>query len=334
MSLQGPQEDKSHSQPSQPRKAADRSRHIRGQHSIEYLIMLTLIMAGIIIMGRYVVRSWNANLKGWEDSAMDSLTDPFSETTIDFPGCDAGPWVDQGCGITQANHCSGEDFVCTPQERLFARTFTPFGCECGISVTPPPNLKCTVDSCCCSIPQLTGACSSNATFPGTPEPACTSNTPAMTPKNPDGTCPAGMAEAWVLCGGDADPDGRRYGCVPDPNCVNICTGAPQKDWRVVSLCTGDSYGLTADTDYTYVPQGGCSSPTGSDPKCQIECKSPAVPDPGGNGCICPYPLIEHWRLQKCVCRLGPGQIMQYNACPVGQCDTVSCGSNACMNYWP
>lgn len=327
MSLQGSQENNSHSHPSQPRQR-------RGQHSIEYIIMLTLIMVGIIIMGRYVVRSWNANLKGWEDSAYDSLTETFTEATIEFPGCDAGPWIDQGCGNSQANHCTGEDFVCTPQERLFARNFTPFGCECGISVTPPENMKCTVDPCCCSVPQFTGACGANATFPGTPEPACTSNATPMTPKNSDGTCPQGMAEAWVLCGSDTEPDGRRYGCIPDPNCVNICTGTPQKDYHVVGLCEGDSYGLSGDTPYTYVPEGGCSNPTGSVPKCEIECKNPYIPDPGGGGCLCPFPLIEHQRLQKCVCRLGPGQVMQMNACPLGQCEPETCGPGSCINYWP
>jgi hypothetical protein len=35
----------------------------QGQHAMEYVILLILIMAGIIISGPYVLRSWNANLK-------------------------------------------------------------------------------------------------------------------------------------------------------------------------------------------------------------------------------------------------------------------------------
>ncbi len=51
----------------------------RGQHAIEYAIMMILVMVGIIIMGRYVIRSWNANLKGWEDSAIDSMQEPITQ---------------------------------------------------------------------------------------------------------------------------------------------------------------------------------------------------------------------------------------------------------------
>lgn len=50
-----------------------------GQHTLEYMILLTLIMAGIIIGGPYVIRSWNAQVKGWEDSVIDSLNDPLVE---------------------------------------------------------------------------------------------------------------------------------------------------------------------------------------------------------------------------------------------------------------
>ena len=52
---------------------------INAQHTIEYVILLTLIMAGIIIAGPYVIRSWNANLKGWDDSVRDSLQDQLLE---------------------------------------------------------------------------------------------------------------------------------------------------------------------------------------------------------------------------------------------------------------
>lgn len=47
------------------------------QHLLEYMVLLTLIMAGIIIGGPYAIRSWNAQMKGWEDSVRDSMTDPL-----------------------------------------------------------------------------------------------------------------------------------------------------------------------------------------------------------------------------------------------------------------
>ena len=54
---------------------------IDAQHTIEYTILLTLIMVGIMITGIYVIRSWNANLKGWDDSIQVSLQDPLLKPT-------------------------------------------------------------------------------------------------------------------------------------------------------------------------------------------------------------------------------------------------------------
>ena len=50
------------------------------QHTLEYMVLLILIMAGIIIGGPYAIRSWNAQGKGWGDSARDSMTDPLINT--------------------------------------------------------------------------------------------------------------------------------------------------------------------------------------------------------------------------------------------------------------
>ena len=49
------------------------------QHLLEYMVLLILIMAGIIIGGPYAIRSWNAQIKGWEDSVVDSMNDPLME---------------------------------------------------------------------------------------------------------------------------------------------------------------------------------------------------------------------------------------------------------------
>ncbi len=50
-----------------------------GQHMLEYSILVILLVAAIIIAGPYVIRSWNAQMKGWEDSVIDSLDDPLLE---------------------------------------------------------------------------------------------------------------------------------------------------------------------------------------------------------------------------------------------------------------
>ncbi len=52
------------------------------QHTIEYIILMMLIMAGIIIGGPYVIRSWNAQIKGWEGSVIDAMTDPLLEANV------------------------------------------------------------------------------------------------------------------------------------------------------------------------------------------------------------------------------------------------------------
>ncbi len=62
--------------PIKPSKFADKN----AQHTLEYMVLLILIMAGIIIGGPYVIRSWNAQMKGWEDSVRDSMTDPLRES--------------------------------------------------------------------------------------------------------------------------------------------------------------------------------------------------------------------------------------------------------------
>ncbi len=62
-----------------------RSTNKNGQHTLEHTILLTLIMAGIIIGGPYAIRSWNAQMKGWEDSVRDSMTDPLQQANATTP---------------------------------------------------------------------------------------------------------------------------------------------------------------------------------------------------------------------------------------------------------
>lgn len=50
----------------------------RAQHMYEYTIIVVLIAAGIIVGGLYAIRAWNANVKGWEESVVDSFDDPLS----------------------------------------------------------------------------------------------------------------------------------------------------------------------------------------------------------------------------------------------------------------
>ena len=70
-----------------------------GQSVLEYCVILTLVMAGIIIMRPYVVRSWNAQMKGWEDSVEDSQKDKLAQSNdrVLLQGCNCR-WETVGCG--------------------------------------------------------------------------------------------------------------------------------------------------------------------------------------------------------------------------------------------
>src|SRR3989338_5476352 len=107
-----------------------------GQHALEYVILMTLIMAGIIIGGPYVIRSWNAQMKGWDDSVTDSLQDTIEEAPS-FPtqGCDSTPWVPGGCQASMTDQCNGAVTACGVLEMLSSQSYNPNGCEESISKT-------------------------------------------------------------------------------------------------------------------------------------------------------------------------------------------------------
>ena len=52
----------------------------KGQNIIEFSLLMAIVMAAIIMMGPYIIRSWNANMKGWQDSVEDS----YSESPVDY----------------------------------------------------------------------------------------------------------------------------------------------------------------------------------------------------------------------------------------------------------
>ena len=259
------------------------------------MVILALVMAGILTMSPYVIRSWNANLKSFEDSAIDSLQDPLMEVDFEMLGCAPSPWEEEGCELGLVNPCSGNTISCSPVEMLSSREFSPAGCECAILPTPPPTVRCDVNNCCCTTPEPTGRCGANATFvTGLSEPACSDNDPKMIPKNPDGTCPDGTMESWVLCGDDdaTDPLARRYGCVPDDTCIFECLAPPDipDTPQYGDPCPGFDTGLLGDVNNSFVDRGAC---TGG--KCETECGQNFVaqgigPEGKPSFCACPEPL--------------------------------------------
>lgn len=220
------------------------------QHSVEYMTVIILIMAGIIIGGPYVIRSWNAQMKGWDDSVTDSLQDTIEEAPL-FPvqGCDSTPWSDGGCGANRINQCNGAITTCDVLEKLWYQNYNPDGCQCNIMFPVPVTIKCTADPSCCM-----------PWSPAPPNPVTDCGVNATPP------CADGEARQTRICGGSI----TETRCAFDPLCVFSCTGVfgPNTLPEYGDLCAGDNTGLSSGTNYTYVNPGvgNCTAT-----KCEIQC---------------------------------------------------------------
>lgn len=273
-------------------KIREKLRFQHGQHLIEYSILLTLVMAGIITMSRYVIRSWNANLQGWDDSIIDSQED--SRQTVDYtlPGCPIPDWVDQGCGGGQFNYCTGDQDSCPEVERRRTRAFSPAGCNCSMEPSPPA-IDCIIDECCCIQPVVTGICGDDAEEIGDDPPLC--NTHGMVPKNVDGTCNPEWEEAWTRCGTDDDTI-QQWGCIQTEFCAFKCTippeiwFGPEYDQGGGSYCPGDLPPEGGDAPNFYVLfEVGCTDAR----YCEIQCAEDYYPLENNFICgPCPNPGIE------------------------------------------
>lgn len=214
----------------------------KAQHTIEYAILMTLIMAGIIITGPYVIRSWNANLKGWEDSAQVSLQDPLLEVpAAPITGCTELSWVDEGCNLGTFDPCTGEVFSCGMQQMLQRRGYSPAGCQCAGAF--PPSVACTTDPSCCS--------------PWEPDPPTKADCGAP--------CPVTQYLATRICGNGI----VETACLDDPICSFECTSPPFVGIapQYGAMCPGDDTGLAAPLLNSFVDPGECTDPT----KCETEC---------------------------------------------------------------
>jgi len=223
-----------------------------GQHILEYALLTILVMVGIIVMGPYVIRSWNANVKGIEDSVQDSFQDPIAPSPPGIPGpdcvcaykppCEQGPCCGMGgCADTQLS----EVWNCSP-----------IGCQAD------PGPLCTANIACCTTP-----------VPGIIPDDC-------------GTqgCGADEVPSTFFCGGDST---ARMVCQFNANCAFQCQGTFGTDFHYRGLCPFDNIGLNNNiTPYTTVVPGGCSRPIGSIPKCQVECAPPFAPIRGATQCGC------------------------------------------------
>jgi hypothetical protein len=259
----------------------------KGQHTIEYVILLTLIMAGIMIMGPYVIRSWNAQVKGWEDSVVDSLQDPLIGApagSINISGCDDQlVWFDLGCNLGALDECNPANSVnCSPIEMLQWKEYLKDRCQCPSEkkISVGNYLRCVEHALCCTAWSPSGA--------------------AIQPNDCGSpTCPYGQVRQTRACGAGGLPTSQ---CVSDPACVFSCLGAPGPSTPPAYGTCDPPYpayvGLLDDTPYTYVDPGLCDGT-----KCQVQC-SPSYISYGGASCGCPSGQLPTGPGQTCICASG------------------------------
>ena len=274
-------------------KLSDRN----GQHTLEYMILLTLIMAGIIIGGPYVIRSWNAQMKGWEDSVIDSMTDPLAQAPpniVPITGCDWVSWGSCGlgdcCGLGYS--LFGSSISCTPQQLLQRGVFNPLNCELSDSSTSPSLIaRCDTNDanhCCTDWRAVTSGCT--VTCPGCPGASCPTqadcgvNAVSITGVRADGLpgCEDGAYGRSHIC----DTGYTETECVPDPGCYFTCINPlPGLDETTspptlsnATFCAGDNAGLLGDTNY--VIMSACTPA-----KCEFVCNPTFVYN--GSACVCP-----------------------------------------------
>ena len=195
------------------------------QHTIEYALILSLVMAGIIIAGPYVIRSWNAHVKSLEDSVTDSMRDPLLDEpnpNVTLPECNCA-WVKYyplwvGCGLDP----------CEPTERLEKYECSPAGCgeSLGLETT-----KCVSEPYCCTNWGPTGLCGANA--------PCTQGQEHCLSVGGDWRCEDGYEAYSQECGGSV---GSQTKCVKNSGlCDYHCQGELGTDPGNYMVCV-DSQG--------------------------------------------------------------------------------------------
>ena len=278
-----------------------------GQNVIEYTVVLTLVILSVIIMGPYVIRSWNANMKGWEDSVIDSFNDPLIDpgNVIKLPGCDC-EWIP--CDVDEPQQCCGLLNAGCDWFQM-SQTYVCTGLGCPKDLPPPPE-GCNPDPACCqtcdeNLPnpggqtkEQCGSCGVEASNAQLRCPVDDPTCPITSICNPDThacepSCPDGYREGWNLCGDPAAP--KDYFCYRDTTCDFSCSGPVPDGFRYAGLCPNDDVGLSeADVDpvthslaYAMVPIGGCTD----DRKCEVQCNDPLIPGSCASGicrsCVCP-----------------------------------------------
>jgi len=209
----------------------------KAQSILEYTLITALVIAGILIMGPYVIRSINAFFKSASLQVEDALNEEPSQGPAingNIPGCDCGPYEPTVCG---------DNSTCEYTQRVWIKDCNPPGCAEYFGIPHEP--RCEYDDECCTPPEPT---------------MCGLAAP------PDG-CPPGVMGTVKYCGENLNPV---YGCDPSlPGCTFYCDPKdPNSDWCVPPDGGGP---FSEQVDTVYYDRGEC--PT--DPqelRCAAECK--------------------------------------------------------------
>ncbi len=189
---------------------------------LEQSLLITTVIAGIIVMTRYVTYSVNAHFKTWEDAVEDATEDKLVKFDVNSVG--GLPTASCACAVnyTQIGCGTGS---CSGTQMYYKRYCAPVGCPCtNIPPSAPFSGTCdecvTDNSCCVNSP--TGAC-------GT------------------GGCGAFERPNTQTCGGNPPV----VTCVPDPGSCGpfVCEGTPVEN---ATLCAGDDTGVLPNTYYQTV----------------------------------------------------------------------------------
>ena len=242
----------------------------KAQSVIEYVIITTLVMVGILIAGPYAVRAINAYFHHANDQVEDSFREEITqapETGFDFDACSCSELEPQECG---------DGINCEVTERVWQRTCTPLGCEIslrglGLGYIADTMQTCEDDPTCCTPWELHDPL------------ICGVNAAPYVP--PDG-CDDGHALEIHYCGSLGIP---QYKCTDhqEPQCVFTCSsglGPGAEGW-----CDPDGYyqNLWDNIPTHYVNNGLCADPGTPESKCLGECLSSFIASSDGLACECP-----------------------------------------------
>lgn len=231
-------------------------------------------------MGPYVIRSWNAHVKSWEDSVKDSVNDPLEQTQDSpayLPDCVCRWQAPPEC-INTLVPCCGLYGCGQFQETVQAEICTPIGCN----DPNPPGKQCADNPQCCSQVYNDDACGEGSD-----------------PSDPCPCLPEEMCQK-APCGAVGVFKKR---CMPGhPTCANVCSGmgvlppaGSLESQKYGPMCPGDDINIFPPNNVLkFITEGTCSVPPNSDPtnKCQMECNDPFAPDTAGGQCKCPGNALE------------------------------------------